>query len=169
VAVVAAVAGAYLCLNAGLNDWHGGWGTGPRHLVPVLPFLALAAGGLLVARRPSRLEGAAYTALVAFSAGLMLVATAVQPEVPRWFGRPFEQFLFPAFTEGRLATNTLPIHTGTVHERREAWNVGHLLGLEGRATLLPLAVLLGAGVVWLRAAVRAGAVQAPGFTKRSNA
>ena len=29
--------------------------------------------------------------------------------------------------------NTLPIHTGTVHERREAWNAGEWLGLTGRA------------------------------------
>jgi hypothetical protein len=154
-AVAAAIALMLLLLNAGLNDWHGGWGTGPRHLVPVLPFLALAAGGLLAARTPSRAEGAAYAAVVAVSAVLMLMATAVQPEVPRWHGRPFQDFLVPAFVEGRLATNTLPIHTGVVHERREAWNVGELIGFQGRATLLPLFALAVAGFFWLRAALRA--------------
>jgi hypothetical protein len=152
-AVAAAVPLLYLFMNAGLNDWHGGWGTGPRHLVPALPFLALAAGGLLAGRAPSRVERAACSLALAFSAALMVVATSVQPEVPRWYGRPFEDFLIPAFAEGRLALNTLPIHTGTVHERREAWNVGELLGLEGRATLLPLAVLVAAGLWWLRASL----------------
>jgi hypothetical protein len=149
VAVAAAIALLYLILNAGLGDWHGGWGTGPRHLVPALPFLALAAGGLLAGRTPARAERAGYAAVVGLSAALMLVATAVQPEVPRWFGRPFQEFLFPAFVEGRLATNTLPIHTGVVHERREAWNGGELLGLEGLATLLPLLAALAVEAVWL--------------------
>jgi len=153
-AVALAIPMMYVLLNAGLNDWHGGWGTGPRHLVPALPFLALAAGGLLVGRNPSRAERMAYGLAVAFSAGLMLAATSVQPEVPRWIGRPFEEHLLPAFVQGRLALNTLPIHTGTVHERREAWNMGELLGLRGLATLLPLAAVLAAGVVWLWGTLR---------------
>lgn len=153
--VCAAVTLLYVLLNAGLNDWHGGWGSGPRHLVPTLPFLTLLAAGIVAGRTPSRAERAGYAALVGVSAGLMLVATSVQPEVPRWFGRPFEQFLLPAFAEGRLAINSLPIHTGTVHERREAWNAGELVGLGGLATLLPLAALLGAGLLWLRTALRA--------------
>ncbi|HVR69938.1 MAG TPA: hypothetical protein VMT87_03760 [Vicinamibacteria bacterium] len=156
VAVTAALPLLYVLLNAGLNDWHGGWGTGPRHLVPALPFLALAAGGLVAGRAPSRPEAAAYALVAGYSAVLMLVATAVQPEVPRWFGRPFEDYLWPAFAEGRLALNTLPIHTGTVHERREAWNAGELMGLTGIATLAPLAVLLAAGASWLRAVTRQG-------------
>jgi hypothetical protein len=155
-AVMAVVPLLYVLLNAGLVDWHGGWGTGPRHLVPALPFLALAAGGLVAGRAPSRLEAAAYAPAVVYSAALMLVATAVQPEVPRWFGRPFRDYLFPAFAEGRLATNTLPIHTGSVHERREAWNAGELLGLEGLPTIVPLAGLMAAGGLWLRRTVRPG-------------
>jgi hypothetical protein len=122
--------------------------------VPALPFLVMAAAGLLAGRTTSRPETAAYGVAAAYSACLMLVATSVQPEVPRWFGRPFADFLLPAFAEGRLATNTLPIHTGTVHERREAWNAGEWLGLRGRATLLPLAALMAAGAVWLRHALR---------------
>jgi hypothetical protein len=154
VAVAAAVTLLYVALNAGLVDWHGGWGTGPRHLVPTLPFLALAVGGLVAGRTPWRAEQAAWALAVGYSVVLMLIATAVHPEVPRWFGRPFADYLFPAFAEGRLAVNTLPIHTGTVHERREAWNAGEWLGLNGRATLLPLAALTGAAGLWLRARLR---------------
>jgi hypothetical protein len=153
--VIAAIALLYLALNAGLNDWHGGWAAGPRHLVPTLPFLALGSVGLVLGRRPHRAECAVYGLLAGVSAALMLVATSVQPEVPRWIGRPFEHYLIPAFEEGRLAINTLPIHTGTVHERREAWNAGEWLGLTGLATLLPLIALLALEAAWLRAALRA--------------
>jgi hypothetical protein len=152
--VVAAVSLLYVALNAGLVDWHGGWGTGPRHLVPALPFLALAAGGLLAGRTPSRPEAGSYGVAVAYSAALMFVATSVHPEVPRWFGRPFPDYLFPAFAEGRLAVNTLPLHTGRVHERREASNAGEWLGLQGHASLLPLAALVALCGLWLRAAVK---------------
>ena len=150
-AAAVAITASYVVLNAGLTDWHGGWGTGPRHLVPVLPWLALGAAGLLVDRTPRRAERIAYGTLVGLSAALMLAATAVQPEVPRWIGRPFEGHVLPAFAQGRLAVNTLPIHTGTVRERREAWNAGELAGLQGLATLIPLAVLLGFEGLWLGA------------------
>jgi hypothetical protein len=137
-----------LALNASLGDWHGGWGTGPRHLVPALPFLALAAGGVF-ATRWARLAGIAAAPLVAVSIMLMLMATAVQPEVPRWYGRPFEQFVVPRFLAGNLAVNTLPLHTGTVHERREATNLGERLGLRGWGSLAPLAAFVTCALVWL--------------------
>ena len=69
-------------------------------------------------------------------------------------GRPFEEYLLPAFAEGRLAVNTQPIHTGTVHARREAWNAGEWLGLGGHASLIPLALLLAAEGAWLAARLR---------------
>jgi hypothetical protein len=40
---------AYLLLNAGLVDWHGGWAMGPRYLIPAIPFLAVGAMGLVLA------------------------------------------------------------------------------------------------------------------------
>ena len=153
-AVCVAVAGLYVALNASLTDWHGGWSAGPRHLVPALPFLAFLAGGVATGRRLSRAERVVYGAAAAVSAVLMLVATSVQPEVPRWYGRPFQDFLWPLFRAGHLATNTLPIHTSAVHVRREAWNLGELAGLDGLATLAPLAVFAAATLTWLRATMR---------------
>ena len=38
---------AYVLLNAGLVDWHGGWAMGPRYLIPAIPFLAVGAMGLV--------------------------------------------------------------------------------------------------------------------------
>ena len=158
-AVGVAVAGLYVALNASLTDWPGGWSTGPRHLVPTLPFLAFLAGGVAAGRRLSRVEKGVYGLAAALSAVLMLVATSVQPEVPRWYGRPFQDFLWPAFRAGRLAINTLPIHTSVVHERREACNLGELAGLQGLATLVPLAIFAAATLTWLALAARRQAAE----------
>jgi hypothetical protein len=163
VLVITAIPLSYLALNAGLGDWHGGAAVGPRHLVPALPFLALGTAGLFAGRAPRRAERVAYAGLASLSAALMLAATAVHPEVPRWVGRPFEQYLLPAFAEGRLALNTQPIHTGTVHARREAWNAGEWLGLAGHASLIPLALLLAAEGTWLAATLRRSRPLDPGY------
>jgi len=152
--VCVAVATLYVALNASLTDWPGGWSTGPRHLVPALPFLAFLAGGVATGRRLSRGERVVYGVAAGVSVALMLVATSVQPEVPRWYGRPFQDFLWPSFRAGRLAVNTLPIHTIVVPERREASNLGEVCGLHGLATLVPLAVFAAATLAWLRATVR---------------
>ena len=145
----------YLWFNSSLTtsptDWRAGWGIGPRHLVAALPFFALGVAALFASvdgtRR--RITWAAFAALAGYSAALMLVATAVRPEVPTWYDRPFGEYLFPSFLGGQLAINTIPIHTGFIHEQRQAWNLGEKLGLTGLATLLPLAAYLAAAAAWL--------------------
>jgi hypothetical protein len=153
--VCVAVALLYLGLNASLTDWHGGWGMGPRHLVATLPFLTVLAAGVAFARlRRIALAAGAAAALV--SIFLMLAGTAVKPEVPRVEERPFTAFLLPAFAEGRLAVNTQSIDmaTGRGHAQRRAWNLGELLGLEGRSTLAPLGLFALGTLAWLGAALR---------------
>jgi hypothetical protein len=95
-----------------------------------------------------------FAGLAAYSAALMLVATAVRPEVPTWYDRPFGEYLFPAFLNGELAVNTIPIHTGFVHEQRQAWNLGEKLGLAGLASLVPLGVYVAVTGAWLVRALR---------------
>ena len=85
-ATCAAIAISYAWMNASLTDWHGGAGMGPRHLVAILPFLVLCVGGVFVEALPRwiRIATAAVASIgVAFSIVLMLVGTAVKPEVPR--------------------------------------------------------------------------------------
>ena len=150
----------YLWFNSSLTtsptDWRAGWGIGPRHLVATLPFFALGVAALLASLEATRrrIAWAAFATLATYSAALMLVATAVRPEVPTWYDRPFGEYLFPSFLGGHLAVNTIPIHTGFIHEQRQAWNVGEKLGLEGVATLLPLALYLAVMAAWLIKALR---------------
>jgi hypothetical protein len=167
-AVCVTVALLYVALNASLSDWHGGWGMGPRHLVPALPFLALAvagieagawtaaSGGVATIRADVRAAARVAGGLgIAFSMLLMLAGAAVKPEVPRDVYRPYQQFLLPAFFEGRLALNTQSIDmvTGRGRVQRFAWNLGQRLGLEGGASLLPLALYAALAGGWLLVAL----------------
>lgn len=154
----AAVFAAYLLLNAGLVDWHGGWAMGPRYLIPAIPFLAVGAMGLVLATPAGSLArrglAGAGAALAALSIVVMLAGTAVRPEVPLTETRPFRGYVFPLLARGRVARSNHAIDSPAGTGRREAWNLGHVLGLEGVATLLPLALWMTASGAWLVRAVR---------------
>jgi hypothetical protein len=94
------------------------------------------------------LATAAFVALVALSAGRMLVATAVQPEVGR-VDDPFADYLLPLWREDRVAVNADPFYTGGNKEPKFAWNLGERMGLSGRASLLPLGVFVIAAGAWV--------------------
>jgi len=158
--VCLAIALLFLWLNASLVDWEGGWAMGPRYLVPAIPFLVVLAAGLALPMkvRPAvtRAGWAVAALLVLYSAFLMLVGTAVKPEVPIGEKHPFGNYLLPRFRKGNLSANTQSIDSvnAPAHSPVRAWNLGHRVGLEGRASLLPLAVVWIACGVWLLYAVR---------------
>lgn len=64
--VIAAVFFAFVAVNASYVYWNGGWSTGPRHIVPALPFLAVA----MAFAWPKSASGAQL-------AGILLGASAV--------------------------------------------------------------------------------------------
>jgi hypothetical protein len=156
-AIVCLVVGLlFIWLNASLVDWQGGWAMGARYLIPIIPFLAILAAGCALAtterRAAARIAWAGFLALAAYSAFLMLAGTAVKPEVPTHIQRPFGQYLLPHFYAGELSISTqsidMPNHPDGAPSM--AWNWGQLLGLDGLAELIPLALLMAAAGVWLR-------------------
>ena len=153
------IAFAYLLLNAGLVDWHGGWAMGPRYLIPAIPFLAVGAMGLVLAwpagTPARRMLAGVGGAAVAVSFALMLMGTAVRPDVPLTIARPFTQFVIPSFWHGRVARSNHAIDGEGVSGVRAAWNLGHLVGLDRLPTLLPLAAWMALTGWWLARAVRA--------------
>ncbi|MCA9676117.1 MAG: hypothetical protein KC464_13845, partial [Myxococcales bacterium] len=95
--------------------------------------------------------------LLAWSFALMLMGTAVKPEVPVWFKHPYGDYLWPRFRAGALSVSTQSIDMPGHPDRgpRQAWNLGQKLGLRGHASLAPLALwLLGLGALAARAARR---------------
>jgi hypothetical protein len=144
----------YLWMNTSLVDPYGGWAVGPRFLVPALPFLAVLAGFALV--RPARpVLARAVPAIaglaIAYSAAMMLMATAVKPELPLEVRHPFGDYLAPSFTRGWLATNTQGIDMITLPPDGppRAWNLGQRIGLGGLASLAPLGAAAVLAALWM--------------------
>jgi hypothetical protein len=138
----------FVWLNASLVDWQGGWAMGARYLVPAIPFVVILAAGValpLPLRRWARIAAwIGGVALVGYSAFLMLVGTAVKPEVPTHVKRPFQGYLLPRFYAGDLAISTQSIDMPNHPDRgpRHAWNLGQAAGLPGHASLIPLTAWL---------------------------
>jgi hypothetical protein len=90
--VVGGVAVAFVLYDSGFWGTFGGWGPGPRYLIPMLPFLAVPLA--LAWRRWPLTTGA----LAAVSAGIMLAATATDPLIPNDPGRWWRLLVHGHFT-----------------------------------------------------------------------
>jgi len=151
--VAAAVFLFYLLLNASYFYWEGGWAFGPRQMTPGLPFLALGLAPLW--DRWNRIARSVLVAGWVWGAAITLVAVATTPQPPANYQDPVRELLWPAFRDGDLSLNNqafddLRADWGRLRghpELHAAWNVGELIGLRGRASLLPLAVVWAAA--WL--------------------
>lgn len=139
----------YWLLQSGHATWNGGWAIGPRHVVPAIPFLGL---GLLVALslwpKASKVAGA-------ISIALMLMTTAVGPEVPEQIENPYAEFVLPHFMAGELSVGEqgfaemLPARLDPqAPDRWDAFLVGEALRLPGLAALVPTLALW--AVLWPR-------------------
>ena len=150
----AAVVIVYLTFGASYFMWWGGAAMGPRHLVPMLPFLALpAAAALGKMKRIGPL-------LVGVSIAVVTLCTAVMPEFPddeKRFRRPVTSMVLPFLAEGRvsekavLREGVLEFSSRNPGHDWDAFNLGEVLGLHGLASLIPLAVVWDALLPWLAA------------------
>jgi hypothetical protein len=125
-ALAIAIVAYYLGLNAGYYMWDGGAAFGPRHCVPMLPFLALGLAPALEA------IPRAYGVLAALSALYMFAAAAAGPEAPQ-HGDPLWGHALP-----RLFQSDPP----------GATDIGRLFGLPGGVGLVLLAA---AWAAWMAA------------------
>jgi hypothetical protein len=128
----AAVAAYYLLVNSGYAYWEGGFSLGPRHLVPVLPFLMLALASLWVAAGAVLRSLMVALALAGAAVNVMAMATTVTPDSAN--PHPITEIIVPRFLAGE------------VHSI-----IGSALRVEGLPSLLPfflLATLLTAVLVW---------------------
>ena len=93
VVVTSSAMGAVLVMNLSYPEWTGGWSTGPRLLLPLLPFAMLPVASLLAV-------GGRATATLAAILGLaggveMLMFQAIGARVPQDIQRPFLDGVWP--------------------------------------------------------------------------
>jgi hypothetical protein len=152
--LITAMTAAYIlflsCYGTSIYDWAGASYLGPRHIIPLLPFLALPLYFGAV-----RLRFIFYP-LCALSVFYMLIATAIEPRSPTPFEIPARDFFLPDYLRGRLAQNpqSLFFWNRTLTKNSNAFNLAKVAGIPGRAQLAPLMVwwLLVGGAILLVAA-----------------
>jgi hypothetical protein len=75
------LAGAYVASHASYNYWTGGWNWGPRFLLPVVPFLLLASGGLL---QPIQVRGGRALVVTLALLGFLVTLPAILVDHSRY-------------------------------------------------------------------------------------
>lgn len=133
--------------GSSIYDWAGASYLGPRHLVPLLPFLAIPIA--FAWPRVSWL----FFPLLGLSIFYMLLGTAVEPRVPFPFEIPARDLLLPDYLHGKLAQNAHHLFDSGEHlltRDSTAFNLAKLAGVPGRMQLLPLMIwwaLIGAALI----------------------
>jgi hypothetical protein len=143
--VPAMVIASFVLFNVSFNGWTGGWGVGPRYLIPALPFLfSFALAGFRRWPTSARL-------LMVVSTVVMFSVTAVQLMVPAPNGgrpspsNPIVDSVRQLW-RGQVSTSTqsmldyVPSHTA--QQVWASYNLGELIGLRGLASILPAACSL---------------------------
>jgi 4-amino-4-deoxy-L-arabinose transferase-like glycosyltransferase len=93
------IALAVFGVNLSYPEWTGGWATGPRLLVPLLPFSMLGVAGFLV--EPCRRWRIVVSAILALAgAGLMLLYAGAGGRVPHTIAHPLRDFVWPVWQAG---------------------------------------------------------------------
>jgi hypothetical protein len=122
-AVSLAVAAAILLVNLSYPEWTGGWSTGPRLLIPLLPFAMLPAAAILAGEStPARIATAIAVSLFLAGAILMLLFQGVGARVPHVFDDPLVQTVWPIWKGG------VPLFPWRMNERFCANGVSLIAG-----------------------------------------
>lgn len=137
------VTAVFLGIMLTFSGWHGGGCYGPRYFLPGTLALAFLATPVYLRARP------VYVAAALWSCGVLFVVTAtsiwISPDDPS----PLLGTIWPAFQRGELLQVGYPLFTQPPVPFYK-YNLGHLFGLTGHASLVPLAAVSAAalGLLW---------------------
>ena len=136
--LIIALIGVYVLFitsyGTSVYDWSGAVYFGSRHLIPLLPFLAIP---LCFGARWLRFV---FYPLLALSIFYMLLDTAIEPRVPYPYENAARDMLVPDYVRGQFAQNTGALFDDSRNVTRDstAFNLGKLAGLPGALQLTPL-------------------------------
>jgi hypothetical protein len=122
---------ALLGYNACYWVWDGGGSVGPRFLVPMIPFLSLPIIFIIDGARHLWQRAAIALLVVVSIAGVWMQSLAGHNFPPDTVDQPILDYALPLLQQGDVR-----------------FNVGHVLGLRGLMTLIPL-VFIVAAILWL--------------------
>lgn len=130
-ALTCAISGAVFILAiSAFWGWNGGRVDGPRYLVPSVPFLAFPV--LFWLESPSTAKRVLLWVLGLASLALTWLLFLGGTEFPiSWFRYPLTHYTFPALARNQIAPNA-----------------AFFAGLRGWESLLPLVVIVAAGIAW---------------------
>ena len=112
---------SFLLFNASSVMWQGGYGVGPRYMVPMLPFLVLGFSGIPKEWLDKIWYKILLGLLTAWSFFVVWVETLGGQSYPDWTMNPLFNYSLPNFTSGNIARN-----------------LAMVIGLRGIPSLLPL-------------------------------
>ncbi len=129
---------SFILFNGSSVMWQGGYSIGPRYLVPMVPFMAVAMGACLIRWGDRRWVKLPAIVLGAWSVAAVWAETLGGQSFPDWTPDPLFNYSIPNLMAGDVARN-----------------LGMALGQSHFASLVPLAVIL-AGLAALWAIAGAG-------------
>ena len=149
VVAIGAIAVFFVLANASFNGWHGGWGIGPRYLIPIIPLLSL-----LIALEP--LTRVARM-LAGVSVAICVLVTAVDPQPPHGYANPLMDVEIPLLLEGEVGVKRQTMEeiapmekypAGSPEAEWASFNAGEVL-VDGPLSLVPVILWLLAGGAWI--------------------
>jgi hypothetical protein len=102
----------YVLFAAGFVDWEAGWCAAARHLVPIVPLLAIPVLYMLVNLGTGRWWNSLVAVLIAFSGVNAVLCIALTPFFPPQFNSPLAQLVLPSLTEGAGLNNIVSATIG---------------------------------------------------------
>jgi hypothetical protein len=101
---------AVFVVNLSYPEWTGGWSTGPRLLIPLLPFGMVPVAALLAVRGRSSRTWLWLALLFALAGGvLMLLFQGAGGRVPQYIEDPLREFVWTCWRGPRLWARYLPL------------------------------------------------------------